>query len=113
MRKTLIIISAAVALCFSYTLPASSQQRDLCEASYIETFMGIDGPLKGCKTDDTVHFQIANRKVAYSSVVARYCNLQHHVSVEISPDQTVAHVVCIYQWKARKIVQRTKNPDKL
>lgn len=93
---------------------ADKFQVDVCNArGLIETTLGEDGPLKGCNAGDTVHFQIDTSRVAYSSIVARYCDLNSSVVIEQHPDPKVqlAHVVCRYQWKWSKDVIRQKRPD--
>jgi hypothetical protein len=93
---------------------ADKPQIDYCNvAELIETTIGVDGPLKGCNPGDTAHFQIDTRHVAYSTVVARYCDLSASVVVEPHPDPRnwLTHVVCRYQWKWAKQVTRQKHPD--
>ena len=69
----------------------------------------LSGPLKGCVKGDTIHFQIYGTKVPYSSIVARFCDLDKTVSVENYKKYT--HVVCSYHWKWAKQVTRTVLPD--
>lgn len=87
---------------------------ELCNVGgYIQANIGKDGPLKGCNVGDTAHFQIDISRVAYASIVARYCDLAASVVVERHPDPTssIVHVVCRYQWKWAKEVTKEKHPD--
>lgn len=94
---------------------ADSPQVEVCNVGgLVETTLGEDGPLKGCNAGDTAHFQIDTSRVAYSSIVARYCDLSSSVVIEKHPDPKVqlTHVVCRYQWKWGKQVTMQKHPDR-
>jgi len=95
------------------TLEAASDghQPDLCSNSEVIDFDSMvrnDGPLKGCLTGDTVHFQVDPNRLPYSTVIARYCDLTQSIVVET---RAVVHVVCQYLWKWEKDVQVTRHPN--
>ena len=84
---------------------------DLCSPSEVIDFDSMvwnDGPLKGCLTGDTVHFQVDPVRLPYSMVIARYCDLTQSIVVET---RAVVHVVCQYLWKWEKDVQVTRHPN--
>ena len=94
---------------------SESSQTDLCRVQFLvdplkyKNQQSMEGPLKGCREGDAVHFVIDATRVAYSSIVGRYCNLNKSVVTE--KNDKFSHVVCSYQWKWSKDVERTLHPD--
>lgn len=91
-----------------------ADQAHLCKVlDVVDTMWGEDGPLKGCLPGHVVHFQVDPAKVSYSSVVARYCDLDSSIVIEKHPVEPLApiHVVCKYEWRWAGEATRTRHPD--
>jgi hypothetical protein len=108
----LAFISALAALtCAGNAQAQGKPSNELCNVSGLYGGLATEGPLKGCNQNDVVHFQVESRQYAYSSIVARFCNLDSEVVIEQQPGGSLVHVVCKYQWRWAKQVDLTKHPD--
>lgn len=111
---TVMIVLLFTTPWFSVAQSAGKKQIDVCNVrGVVDTMLEKNGPLKGCNPGDTVHFQVDPRRVAYSTVVARYCSLNSVVIVEKHPTKPLAavHVVCKYHWHWARDAERTVHPD--
>ena len=116
MRTTIfaLIVTMFIMPVVGKAKSAGKKQTDMCNViGLIDTMLKKDGPLKGCNLGDVVHFQVAPERVSYSSVVARYCNLDSAVIVEKHPTKPLGpvHVVCKYEWHWAREVKRAPHPD--
>lgn len=91
---------------------AADVPTELCNLStQISTMFSDDGPLKGCRNGDVVHFIVDKTRVSPATVAARYCNFTHQIITDTIAGNSLTHVVCKYQWKWAKDVQRQRHPD--
>ncbi|CAN0505022.1 unnamed protein product, partial [Discosporangium mesarthrocarpum] len=93
-------------------LSTSAGANEICNVNALVTStFGKDGPLQGCEQGDIAHFQVDTTLVAWSNIVARYCDFDRQILVEHQPGGNIDHVVCSYKWKWAKDVTMDKHPD--
>ena len=112
MRRVLLTLLIVFFIQLNNQRVMSDEQKiGLCSNSEVidfDSMVGNDGPLIGCLTGDTVHFQVDPNRLPYSTVIARYCDLSQSIVIE---KRAVVHIVCQYLWKFKKDVQITRHPD--
>ena len=107
------VLAALMApISISSTYAEEKPPTEICNvSSLISTFVGKDGPLKGCRKGDIAHFQIDKTQVPPATVAARHCDFTHQIMVDTIPRNKIAHLVCKYKWKWAKQVDMLKHPD--
>lgn len=107
MRAMLLLPALMVAVA---TDPAHGNT-ELCRVEgLVVSMLGQDGPLENCREGDVVHFQIDQASVVPAVVAARYCDFSRTIHVEQGVG-SIAHLVCVYQWKWAKSATPQPHPD--
>ncbi len=83
----------------------AQEKTNLCtQYELIENYFINNGPIKGCKQGSILHLQIDPKNVAYSFVIARYCNFNKQIIIERHPTKKLGpvHIVCEYQFHEKE-----------